>query len=33
MLNSKFGDEYVIEAILQQIAALEKLPQLQTVRA
>ena len=33
MINSKFGDEYVIETILQQIAALEKLPESQTVRA
>jgi len=35
MINSKFGDEYVIETILQQVAALEKLPefQSQSVRA
>ncbi len=33
MINSKFGDEYVIETILQQVAALEKLPEPQTVRA
>jgi cytidylate kinase len=35
MINSKFGDEYVIESILQQVAALEKLPefQSQSVRA
>jgi cytidylate kinase len=29
MINSKFGDDYVIETILQQIAALESLPALQ----
>lgn len=35
MINSKFGDEYVIESILQQVAALEKLPEFhsQSVRA
>jgi cytidylate kinase len=33
MINSKFGDEYVIEAILQQIAALEKLHTLQETSA
>jgi len=26
MLNSKYGDEYVVETILQQVAALEKRP-------
>ncbi len=26
MINSKFGDEYVVETILQQVAALEKRP-------
>lgn len=33
MINSKFGDEYVIESILRQIAALEKLPALQEIHA
>ena len=33
MINSRFGDEYVIESILNQIAALEKLPALQEVSA
>jgi cytidylate kinase len=33
MINSKFGDEYVIETILQQVAAFEKLPEPHTVRA
>jgi cytidylate kinase len=33
MINSKFGDDYVIESILQQIAALEKLPALQEIHA
>ena len=30
MINTKFGDEHVVETILQQIAALEKLPALKT---
>jgi cytidylate kinase len=33
MINSKFGDEYVIDSILRQIAALEKLPALQEIHA
>jgi cytidylate kinase len=33
MINSKFGDEYVVEAILQQVAAFEKLPALQEIPA
>lgn len=33
MINSKFGDEYVIESILRQIAALEELPALQEIHA
>jgi len=32
MINSKFGDEYVIDTILQQVTALEKLSEHQTVR-
>ncbi len=30
MINTKFGDEHVVETTLQQIAALEKLPALKT---
>jgi len=33
MINSKFGDDYVIESILHQIAALERLPALQEIHA
>jgi cytidylate kinase len=33
MINSKFGDEYVIEAILEDIAILEKRQSTQAVRA
>jgi cytidylate kinase len=33
MINSRFGDEYVIDSILNQIAALERLPALQEVSA
>lgn len=33
MINSRFGDEYVIDSILRQITALEKLPSLQETHA
>jgi len=33
MINTKFGDEYVIEMVLQHIAALEKLASLQSATA
>ncbi len=32
LINSKFGDEYVVEMLLQQIASLEKLTPRETVR-
>jgi cytidylate kinase len=33
MINSKFGDEYVVETILQQVAALERRPATSSVPA
>ena len=30
MINTKFGDEHVVETVLLQIAALEKLPALKS---
>jgi hypothetical protein len=33
MINSKFGDEHVVEMILQHVAALEKLESRQEARS